>query len=350
MSLFEKYRQLYPDLIQCLGNARKHGRFAHAFLVYAPDPAARKEFAVVLAQFAGCPHAAETGFPDTDCPYCRRIANDTFPELHKLFPVGKMYQIKVGDRVNPEPNTLRHFISAFHLTSSSVFSRKIGVIYECDRMNDEAQNALLKTLEEPPPETTLILVTANPAVLLPTTRSRCQLIPLPENICRYDFPHAEDVFRALGKLCFSNGGIVAAEEGVEVLLEVVGLLSAAAENKVNADFASQLAAAKAADDPAYLKRLEQRIADMAVGEYMRQRSVFVSAVATFCHQVFLLSRRVPLEQLPNPELFVMPPPPEIPESEGDRILQEAEELQRTLRFNVSEELAWRTFAVNLAVR
>ncbi|MBQ9501340.1 MAG: hypothetical protein IJU70_04185 [Lentisphaeria bacterium] len=350
--LYSRYKELFPELVSCLGNAKSHGRFAHAFLVSSPDPVVRREFSVVLAQIAGCPAAAETGVPDQDCPYCRKMADLSYEELHTLSPVGKMYQIKVGDRVNPEPNKLRSFISAFHLTSTSVFSRKIGMIFEADRMNDEAQNALLKTLEEPPPETTLILSTGNPSALLPTTISRCQLVPLPGNVCSYAFAGAEEVFAALESLCFGSGGLAAAERAAAVLIRVAGGLAAAAKKKVDEEYAGSLSAAGAAEDPAYLKRLEERVADAANGEYMRERRVFLSAVLAFCQQVFLLSRGVVFSDLANPELFVSGPPDcgLLTREAGDLILKEAEDLALTLRFNVPEELALRTFAVNLSMR
>ena len=105
-----------------------------------------------------------------------------------------------------------------------------------------------------------------------------------------------------------------------------------------------------AEDPAYLKRLEGRMADASFGEYMRDRRIFLSAVVTFCQQLFLLSRGTDFSLLPNPEVFVSGKPDQnISEAYGDQVLKEAEELMFTLRFNVPEELALRTFAVNLAV-
>src|SRR5262249_44894224 len=60
--------------------------------------------------------------------------------------------------------------------------RKIAVLVPADAMNERAQNTLLKTLEEPPPATTFLLISANPDALLPTIRSRCarvQFGPVP---------------------------------------------------------------------------------------------------------------------------------------------------------------------------
>jgi hypothetical protein len=92
------------------------------------------------------------------------------------------------------------------------------------------------------------------------------------------------------------------------------------------------------------------MADASYGAYMRDRRVFLSAVVTFCQQLFLLSRGTDFSLLPNPEVFVSGKPEQnISEDYGDRVLKEAEDLMMTLRFNVPEDLALRTFAVNLAI-
>ena len=349
MSLYADFHRRVPTLMRCLENARLRGRFAHSFLVCCADPDIRRDFAVVLAELAGCPIAG--GKIDVSGDYCRRLENGTYPEFHTLSPMGKMYYIKVGDRVNPEPNTLRSFLARFDFTATAAAPRKIGVIYEADRMNDEAQNALLKTLEEPPPDTTLILCTANPASLLPTTRSRCQIVKLPDDGCRFDFDGAPRLFKALFDCCFGpERDLAAAEAAAQTVLEISGGLSAVAESAAEEDFAAEMELVGQLDDAAMLKRLAARRDDAAKGEYMRQRGRFVSAVYTFCAQVYLMSRGIPLAELPNPEVFDgLRPPEPIPPEQGEFILREAEELQYTLLFNVSEELALRSFVVNLTL-
>ena len=349
MSLYSEFRTRVPTLMRCLENARVHGRFAHSFLVCCADPDIRRDFAVVLAELAGC--RISDGKVDPTDDYCRRLENGTYPEFHTLSPMGKMYYIKVGDRINPEPNTLRNFLNRFDFTATSAAPRKIGVIHEADRMNEEAQNALLKTLEEPPPDTTLILCTANPASLLPTTRSRCQIVKVPDDGCRFDFDGAPRLFKALFDCCFgSERDMVAAEAAAQTILEVSSRLSEVAESAAEEDFAAEMELVGQLDDAAMLKRLASRRDDAAKGEYMRQRRFFISAVYTFCAQIYLMSRGVPPAELPNPEVFDgLRPPEKIAAEHGEFVLREAEELQYTLLFNVSEELALRSFAVNLTL-
>ena len=251
MRCFEHYSKVCNELVSHLEYARRQGRMPHALLVASDDETARNEFALVAAQIAGCPQH-RNGVPDIDCEFCRRLENNTNPELHTLSPVGKMYQIKVGDRGNPEPNTVRAFISDFQLTSLRDW-RKIGIIYEADRMGGEAQNALLKTLEEPPPDTTIILVTGNPAALLPTTRSRCQLLTLPALGCRYDFAGSKQLFAALRNLIVSADDWTEIERNTSCILSLSAQLEQTAKNAVEAEFAALTEQAERLDDRALFK-------------------------------------------------------------------------------------------------
>ncbi len=351
MSLYDNYAFNYPALVSHLENARKHHRLAHAFLVHADTERARREFAVVLAQIAACPDSRE-GRPCTGCRVCRQLEQGTYSEFYTLSPVGKMYFIKIGERGKPEPNTLRYFEEQFHLTSTGGANRKVGVIYDADRMNDESQNALLKTLEEPPPETLLILTTGNPASLLPTTRSRCQQISLLTNRCEFDFAGKEQVFAALGALFFeARGDLAKAEAGAAQLIQVASGLNSDAGGRTAGEWTARLTAAAQTGDPALVKRVEQQAADAAAGAYMKERGQFLTAIQTFCQQVFQLSEGIRFDQLANPEIFAgIDLPEKIAPARGAVALREAEELLFTLRFNVNEELALRTFAVNLATK
>ena len=348
MSLYAEYLKECPELLTRLENARQAGRLAHSFLIHSPDDQVRMEFAIVLAQLAGCRNSVN-GRPDVNCQFCRQLENGNYLDIHKISPVGKTYQIRVGDRDNPEPNTLRDMLD--HLGYTAGNYRKFGLIADADRMSSEAQNALLKTLEEPPPETTLILCTANPSSLLPTTRSRCQLLTLPDHGCSFDFPGAQECCQALFELCFnSSNDLCTCEEALQTLLGVAAALAENAEANAKNSFSQLATGAAASDDAAFLKQLEIRQADAASGEYIRQRRRFTALITTFCSQLFMLSSGVKREDLPNAELFDrLPLPLNIPPGRGAKLLREAEELEYTLRFNVNDELALRTFAVNTAM-
>ena len=350
MTSCEEIVSRFPDLWECLVHARKRDHLAHAFLICSTREDTREAFALALARLAACREAGKTGSPCGVCFECRKLADGTYPELRHLTPVGKMYQIQVGDRINPEPNTVRYFGSSFSLTDATGAARKIGIIHDADRMNAEAQNALLKTLEEPPPGTLLLLTTGNPASLLPTTRSRCQVLRLPESRTDYDFPGKEALFAALHDLFYLAGENAGkAEEAALKIIQVSNALKGSAETATEEAWAERLKTA-AEFDPAMAKRLEkQQDAEMA-GAYMRLRAAFLSAIHAYAGEVFLLSMGVEKAHLPNPELPVFPPDGSLPDGERAKRMQKcADELLFSLRFNVNEELALRDFALRTAL-
>ena len=89
---------------------------------------------------------------------------DKHPDCFALRPAGKMRQISA--------DATRGLIAKVQM-SASVSRRKVAIVHEADRMNLSAANIFLKTLEEPPEHTTLLLLTTHPYALLPTIRSRC---------------------------------------------------------------------------------------------------------------------------------------------------------------------------------
>lgn len=91
-------------------------------------------------------------------------APENHPDFFALRPAGKMRQISA--------EATRGLIGKVQV-SPTVAPRKVAIIFECDRMHIAAANIFLKTLEEPPANTTLILLTSRPYALLPTIRSRC---------------------------------------------------------------------------------------------------------------------------------------------------------------------------------
>jgi DNA polymerase-3 subunit delta' len=99
-----------------------------------------------------------------------REDQDEHPDLFHLRPSGKARIITV--------DKTRELIGALNRTSNQG-GAKVALIHEVDRMRKEAANAFLKTLEEPPPGTYLILLTTRPYSLLPTIRSRCLLARIP---------------------------------------------------------------------------------------------------------------------------------------------------------------------------
>lgn len=144
-------------------------RLSHSLLLHGDDPA------TLVAVAHGIADRLLNGEPG------RRAAAtfpvDQHPDCFQLRPSGKARFIRIGDS-GGEPGTMREFIGKLGVTPA-VATRKVGIVHEADRMNVATANAFLKTLEEPPAHTTLLLLTTRPYALLPTIRSRVLLFRFP---------------------------------------------------------------------------------------------------------------------------------------------------------------------------
>jgi DNA polymerase III subunit delta' len=154
-TLPQHLRTCRPALV--LERSISSGRIAHATLLYGED---LRELETVSEVFAGAMLGCESD----------KVSQN--PDFIALRPSGKMRQIRIGERGEGEDNTMRTFLRQISQTPNAG-SRKIAVVYEADRMNTATANAFLKTLEEPPADTLLLLLSTRPYELLDTIRSRC---------------------------------------------------------------------------------------------------------------------------------------------------------------------------------
>lgn len=146
--------------VSVLEQAIARQRLSHSLLLHGDNPDTLVAVAEAIADRLLNP-------PDTRA----RFPVASHPDYFVLRPKGKMRIIPIGKADAPEPGTMREFLPKLNV-SAVVGRRKVAVIHEADRMNLESANAFLKTLEEPPANTTLLLLTTRPYALLPTIRSR----------------------------------------------------------------------------------------------------------------------------------------------------------------------------------
>lgn len=160
------------------------GALHHAYLFGGPEGVGKATAARALAMAANCekPVTAQDGLPDAcgKCGPCRKITRDVHPDV--LFIAEERAMAKAG-RWEPKAgrapskdivvDQVRDIVDRRLSLRRVEGMRRFVVLDPADRMNLQAQNAFLKTLEEPPEGTTLVLVAANPDALLPTIRSRC---------------------------------------------------------------------------------------------------------------------------------------------------------------------------------
>ena len=168
-SLPPALRSLRP--VKTLEANLEKGRLAHAILLKGEDLVSLEKVAHALAGAL----LGTSGHPTKH------------PDLFTLRPAKKARFINVGKRGAEEPNTMRHLIRELN-QSSNQGGYKVAVVYEADRMRAAAGNAFLKTLEEPPPQTVILLLSTRPYELIETIRSRCFQFKIPSRMRTADSP------------------------------------------------------------------------------------------------------------------------------------------------------------------
>ena len=146
------------------------GRLAHALLLSGPAESGKVELATRLLASALC---LENSYPACgQCRSCQLAASGAHPDGHVL--TFEQHPKKAGElRKELVIDQVRRLTASLFLTNT-ISRRKAALVYPVEAMNKHTANALLKTLEEPPGETALILVSSDPARLPATIRSRCQ--------------------------------------------------------------------------------------------------------------------------------------------------------------------------------
>ncbi|MCL4424584.1 MAG: DNA polymerase III subunit delta' [Firmicutes bacterium] len=151
-------------VVDFLLRSKLSGRVAHAYLFYGPGGVGKGLAAVNFAKALNC---QETG-PDAcdSCDSCRRIEDGTHPGVERVAPSGAHIRIDQVRRLRRETG-FQHLHGRY----------RVYLLEEAEKMTPEATNALLKTLEEPPPNMVFLLVTEAPWSIPPTVVSRCQPVP-----------------------------------------------------------------------------------------------------------------------------------------------------------------------------
>lgn len=174
-----------------LTSSHENNRLAHGILFYGAAGTGKNDFAIEFSHWLLC----EQPLADKacgECKSCQLIKADSNPDLLRLMPEEEGKAIKVDQ--------VRGLIEKMSLTRHGRGKRVI-IISPADALNMNASNSLLKTLEEPPANTVLILISDKPSKLVATIRSRTQMI-------RFDLPTTEQSLSWLSEHHIKNPELV----------------------------------------------------------------------------------------------------------------------------------------------
>ena len=304
-----------------LMQARKNGRLGHAYLITGPKEAGREAFAASIL-------AAITGRTKTTLEQWRELG------VPVIMPYSKSRRISV--------DAMRELEHEIHLKPGPL-GFKFGVVVDCERMNDAAQNAFLKTLEEPPSGTLLLLLTGKPQELLPTTLSRVIEIELqPEPGSRVISAHEASLLALLkdyaGKS--SSGGIASALALKSGFSEILSAVHSEVEQELDADYDKEVDHYKqTTDSGAYLKAKEQEKDDKVHAIYLQNRSGLMDTLLAWLGDIARIKAGAEHLDLPEAKEVTAGMAQRWSTQETLRRVQALRKLEGQLHTNVNEPLA-----------
>ena len=154
--------------ITLLQRSLERGRLGHAYLFIGGQLDELEGLAATLAKTLNCLNPSKKAGVAVDCceqcAQCQKIEHGNHADVHWIRPESKSRVITIEQ--------MRELMQVIHLKPTEG-GYKLGIIVAADRLNVQAANAFLKTLEEPPPKSIFILLSTEPQRLLETVRSRC---------------------------------------------------------------------------------------------------------------------------------------------------------------------------------
>jgi DNA polymerase-3 subunit delta' len=162
--------------VQLLQRSLARGRLGHAYLFSGDALEELETLARTLAKTLNCQNPIKTSGVATDCCdeclSCRKIENGNHADVFWVRPVSTLRQIRI-EQITRRKESPARVVNEFTSLTPTESEYKICSLVAADRLTEEAANAFLKTLEEPPRKSVLILLSTDPSRLLETILSRC---------------------------------------------------------------------------------------------------------------------------------------------------------------------------------
>ena len=159
----------HKNIIQYIENAVKTDKVSHAYILNGEKGSGKRLLANLFAMSLQCQNRDEDGDACGKCQSCKQAMNGNQPDIIRVVHE-KPTTISVDD--------IREQVNNDIVIKPYSSKYKIYIIDDADMMSVQAQNALLKTIEEPPAYAVILLLTENAEILLPTIRSRCVMLKL----------------------------------------------------------------------------------------------------------------------------------------------------------------------------
>ena len=319
--------------VQLLQRSLARGRLGHAYLFAGHQLAELETLARTLAKTLNCRKPVKTGGVATDCcdecPVCRKIDTDTHADVHWARPESKSRVVTIEQ--------VRELMREIQLKPTEA-EYKVAIVTAADRLNPQAANAFLKTLEEPPAKSILILLTTEPQRILETVMSRCLRLNFSgDAVPPLDAAQAEWLAKFGSLAATEQKTLLGRYRLLDALLQKLGEIRARVDEALTARSPLQRYEDVEKD---LREKWEAELAAAIEAEYRRQRADLLLLVHWWLRDIWLRALAAGNELLNFPKIAGA-------EAVARRLtprqalenLQILEQTQRLLHTNVQEALA-----------
>jgi DNA polymerase III subunit delta' len=332
--------------IELLERSLARGRLGHAYLFTGDDLEKLERVALTLAKTLNCENPKKStrvaGAPEScdACLPCRKIEECIHPDIQWIRPESKS-RVIVIDQMRQAMQTV------FLKPNEARF--KVAMVVGADRLNEQAANAFLKTLEEPPNRSIFVLISTEPGRIIETILSRCLRLNFAAGTSRFHEPMYLDWLAQFSQAAVTErGSLLSRYRLLSVLLNRLNEL----KEKIGADLEARSMLEKYDDiEPKLREKWEDELSASVEAEYRRQRSDLLTALELWLRDVWLCARQNAGDLLTFPQLASSSQAVAAhlrPEQamENIRII---EGTQRMLHTNVQEALALEVGLLKLAL-
>jgi len=301
-----------------LSRAHQRGRLGHAYLISGPPGSGKRGLACDLSNLV-------SGAQSTD------VFNSPPPGVYLAEPESKSRRIVI-DQVRALEHALQMRSANGH--------RKVAIIADADRLQPQAANAFLKTLEEPPKDSLLILLSSMPEVLPDTILSRCVAVPLAAE----EKPEQSDEERQLVELL--DGMVSAKAPGIQPAYQLargfhrlLGQMRETIQDENAAALKRDEARYRNTTDGAWLDEREDYYKALTESQYVRQRARLIEILFLWWSDVLRANTGVTRRELPRAKKQTANLAARLTTAEILRRIRRLEEMRDHLGRNIQEALA-----------
>lgn len=277
--------------VELLQRSLARGRLGHAYLFSGADLNQLELVARTLAKALNCEQRSSPPDSCDACTSCRKIDGDNHPDTQWIRPESKSRVITIDQ--------MRDLMQTMHLKPVQA-EYKVGVIVAADRLNPQAANAFLKTLEEPPPKSVLILLTTEPGKILETIISRCLRLNFGGEGARFRDEALVNWLTDFSRTAVEEqGSLLSRYRLLSVLLKRLGELKEAITESLTARSPLE----RYDDvDPKLREKWEEELVAAIEAEYRRQRGDLLAGLEWWLRDVWLQTLPQTADLLTFPQL------------------------------------------------